>query len=173
MILRWLYFECSVKAGKRSHDLYIFIKIWFSTISNFVLRRSLRSPLSHTLAVALLLFSISHSIGYRATGNFEPCLVKEYLRNFVQSTADILPCLVHDMKSEEMYVMDKQRNFVLKIPHLLMDTQCFFNTLRTRQNGRHFTDDMLKCIFVKKMYEFQLEFHWSLFLRFQLKKDQH
>ena len=43
------------------------------------------------------------------------------------------------------------------------------NTLRPRQNGRHFIDDIFKCIFSwMKMFEFQLKFHWSLFLRVQL-----
>ena len=38
------------------------------------------------------------------------------------------------------------------------------NTLRTRQNGRHFPD----AFSWMQMYKFQLRFHWSLFLRVQL-----
>ena len=35
----------------------------------------------------------------------------------------------------------------------------YFNTLRPRQNGRHFTDDVFKCISWMKMYEiFSLKF---------------
>ena len=41
-----------------------------------------------------------------------------------------------------------------------------FNTLRPRQNGRHFPDDSFKWIFVNEMYEYRLTFHWSLFLWF-------
>ena len=48
-----------------------------------------------------------------------------------------------------------------------------FNTLRPRQNGRHFADDIFKCIFLYEMYEFRLKFHWSLFLRVQLTIFQH
>ena len=48
-----------------------------------------------------------------------------------------------------------------------------FNTLRSRQNGRHFADDILKYIFLKKMHEFHLRFHLSLFLRFELTIFQH
>ena len=48
-----------------------------------------------------------------------------------------------------------------------------FNTLRPRQNGRHFADDIFKCIFLTKMFEFQLKFHSSLFLRVQLTIFQH
>ena len=33
------------------------------------------------------------------------------------------------------------------------------------QNGRHFADDIFKCIFVNKTFP---KFHWSLFLTFQL-----
>ena len=40
-----------------------------------------------------------------------------------------------------------------------------FNTLRPRQDGRHFADDIFKCIFLMKMLEFRLLFHWSLFPR--------
>ena len=47
------------------------------------------------------------------------------------------------------------------------------NTLRPRQNGRHFPDDIFKCIFFMKMYEFRLRFHWSLFLGVQTTISQH
>ena len=47
------------------------------------------------------------------------------------------------------------------------------NTLRPRRDGRHFADDILKCIFIMKMFEFRLKFHWSLFLRVQLTIFQH
>ena len=46
-------------------------------------------------------------------------------------------------------------------------------TLRLRQNGRHFADDILKCIFLMKMYGLWLKFHWSLLLRVQLTIFQH
>ena len=38
------------------------------------------------------------------------------------------------------------------------------NTLRPRQNGLHFPDEIFKWIFCNKIYEFRLKFHWSLFL---------
>ena len=44
----------------------------------------------------------------------------------------------------------------------------FVNTLRPRQNGRHLPDDIFKCIFWMKMFQFRLRFPWSLFLRVQL-----
>ena len=47
------------------------------------------------------------------------------------------------------------------------------NTLRPRQDGRYFADNVLKCIFLSKMCEFRLRFHWSLFLRVQLTIFQH
>ena len=42
-----------------------------------------------------------------------------------------------------------------------------FNTLRPKQNGRHFPDDISKCIFLNENVWFRLRFHWSLFLRFE------
>ena len=36
----------------------------------------------------------------------------------------------------------------------LKDIPYRFNTLRPRQNGRHFADDIFKCIFLMKMFEF-------------------
>ena len=45
--------------------------------------------------------------------------------------------------------------------------------LTPRQNGRRFTEDVFKCIFWMRMYEFRLRLHWSLFLRFQLTIFQH
>ena len=49
-----------------------------------------------------------------------------------------------------------------------------FNTLRPRQNGRHFADDMFKSISLNEnVCEFRLKFLWSLFLRVQLTIIQH
>ena len=51
---------------------------------------------------------------------------------------------------------------------------CCINTLRPRQNDRHFAQTMFSNTFSwMKMYEFRLKFHWSLFLRFQLTICQH
>ena len=49
-----------------------------------------------------------------------------------------------------------------------VDQMALLNTLRPRQNGCHFADDIFKCIFMNKMFEFWLKCHWSLFLRVQL-----
>ena len=43
-----------------------------------------------------------------------------------------------------------------------------FNSLRLRQNGRHFANDIFTAYSWMEMYEFRLEFHWNLFLRVQL-----
>ena len=49
---------------------------------------------------------------------------------------------------------------------------CIMNSLRPRQNGRHFPENIF--IFLeRKMYEFRLQFHWSLFLRVQFTIFQH
>ena len=42
------------------------------------------------------------------------------------------------------------------------------NTLRPRQNERHFADDISSAFSWMKMFEFRLKFHLSLFLRVQL-----
>ena len=47
------------------------------------------------------------------------------------------------------------------------------NTLRPRQNGRRFPDDIFKGIFLMKMNGFRVRFHWKLFLRFELTIFQH
>ena len=51
----------------------------------------------------------------------------------------------------------------------------YFNPLRPRQNGHHFTEDTFKmnAFSWMKMFEIQLKFHWSLFLRVQLTIFQH
>ena len=43
-----------------------------------------------------------------------------------------------------------------------------FITLRPRPNDRYLADDIFKCIFLMKMNESQLRYHWSLFLRVKL-----
>ena len=45
----------------------------------------------------------------------------------------------------------------------------WFNTLRPRQDGLHFPDDIFKWKLMK-MFKFRLRFHWSLFPRVQLTK---
>ena len=57
-------------------------------------------------------------------------------------------------------------------------TADMLNTLRPRQDGRHFPDDIFQTTFSNgfswmKMCEFRLTFHWSLFLGFQLTIFQH
>ena len=51
--------------------------------------------------------------------------------------------------------------------------ELLFDTLRSKQNGRYFPDDIFKCISLMKMYEFWSRFHWILFLRVQLTIFQH
>ena len=43
--------------------------------------------------------------------------------------------------------------------------QQIFNSLRPRQNGRHFADDLFKCIFLNENVWISIKFHWRLFLR--------
>ena len=40
----------------------------------------------------------------------------------------------------------------------------WLNTLRPRQYGRYYTDDIFKWIFLRRMYGFRLKFHWNLIL---------
>ena len=47
------------------------------------------------------------------------------------------------------------------------------NTLRPRQNGHHFPDDIFKWIFFNCNVWTVLRFHWNLFLRFELTIFQH
>ena len=47
------------------------------------------------------------------------------------------------------------------------------NSSPSSQNGRHFTDDILRCIFIIESFVFGLKFARSLFLRVQLTIDQH
>ena len=52
-------------------------------------------------------------------------------------------------------------NVVCEMASLLSRPQCV-NTMRPRQNGRHFTDNLFKCIFMNE------KVNWSLFLRLKL-----
>ena len=49
------------------------------------------------------------------------------------------------------------------LTHICVTRPQWVNTLRLRQNGRHFLDDIVEWIFLK-MYGFRSGFHWSLFL---------
>ena len=57
--------------------------------------------------------------------------------------------------------------------HLVQAMGChLFNTLRPKQNGRSFADNIFKCIFMNAN-AFQLRLQWSLFLWVQLMIKQH
>ena len=47
-----------------------------------------------------------------------------------------------------------------------------FDSSPIGQNGRHFTNDDLRWIYMSKFFVFWLKFHWSLFLRVQLTLTQ-
>ena len=71
-------------------------------------------------------------------------------------------------------VVTRSANFqiILRLLKLLR----YVNTLRPRQNGRHFADDPFKRIFLNEnvyIYKFRLRFHWSLFPRVQSTIFQH
>ena len=59
-----------------------------------------------------------------------------------------------------------------KLPCSRPDLVCTDHTLRLRQNGRHFTDDLFKCIFLMKMIH-SLNISLELFLRFEFTIFQH
>ena len=50
---------------------------------------------------------------------------------------------------------------------------CTINSSPPGQNGRHFTNVFIRCIFVNENLVFWLKFHWSLFVMFQLTITQH
>ena len=54
------------------------------------------------------------------------------------------------------------------LTHICVTRPQWVNTLRPRQDGRHFPDYIFTCIAWIKMYGLLLRFHWSLFLKVQL-----
>ena len=52
-------------------------------------------------------------------------------------------------------------------------TQICINLSPLGQNGRHFANDIFKCIFINGSVVFRFKFHWSLFLKVQLIISQH
>ena len=60
----------------------------------------------------------------------------------------------------------------LHFPFNLLCNVCF-NTLRLRQDGRQFPDDISNAFSWMKIYQFRLRFHWCLFPRIQLTISQH
>ena len=59
-------------------------------------------------------------------------------------------------------------------PRTLLDPHHHFNTLRPRQDGRHFPDDIFKWHFSwMKIYKFRLWFHWCLLPMVQFTIFQH
>ena len=57
--------------------------------------------------------------------------------------------------------------------HMLARALSQFNSLRPRQNGRHFQTTFSNAFSWMKMYQFRLRFHWSLLPRVELTIFQH
>ena len=87
------------------------------------------------------------------------------------------PCNVIQQKScqkWELFIQDALRVVIGQINAILVQgVKSSFISLC--QNGRHFVDDIFRCIFMKeKFFIFVfLKFHWSLFPRVQLTITQH
>ena len=60
--------------------------------------------------------------------------------------------------------------YEFSLPNLM---ELAVDIMRSRQNGRHFADDILDAFYRMKMYEFRLTFHCSLFPRVQSTKFRH
>ena len=54
--------------------------------------------------------------------------------------------------------------YKIRLPCPSYTYEQLIDTLRLRQDGQHFHDDILKCIFWKKISLFSFIFHWSVFL---------
>ena len=68
------------------------------------------------------------------------------------------------LKSEDQNHVSLQSSYKMPEPWANDGQIGCVNTLRPRQNGRHFADDTFKRIYWIKILEFRLRFHWSLFL---------
>ena len=116
-----------------------------------------------------------------------------------ETISDSNRCIQYRLKSEPALVHCDKEGLMQRIVNLmwLRTSPCLpnINTLRPRQNGRHFADDTFKWIFLThlgrdkmiaisqtissnkfswiKMFEFRLKFHWTLFLRVQFTISQH
>ena len=98
------------------------------------------------------------------------CIQQEHLQYFVKA-APTLPKSTTStpsrLKISSTYWLIQGRTYLSN--KVYYNLTIHFNSLRLRQNGRHFADDILKCIFFNEnIYKFQLKFHWCLFLRFEL-----
>ena len=67
----------------------------------------------------------------------------------------------------------KTSDIVSKCVHICCKFRCSVNTLRPRQNGRHFADDTFKCIFLKENVRISIKISLKFVLRVQLIMFQH
>ena len=89
---------------------------------------------------------------------------KYALINRLQTT---MPCqILHNaLKIKNVNTMKSLNQHLNKVTR--------FNIMGSRQNGRHFPDDIFKCIFSMKMYDFRLKCHLILLLGVKLIISQH
>ena len=79
------------------------------------------------------------------------------------SLPEYTPRIVHTTQCSVVFGL-----FLVALP-----ISCRLNTLRPRQNCRHFGKRHFQMHFLMEMHEFRLQFHWSLFLRVKLITFQH
>ena len=76
------------------------------------------------------------------------------------TTFGIMPC--YGYPASLVY----QNYLVMSTTYLALTIS--LNTLRPRQNGCHFPDDIFKCIFLNENVKISIKFHWSLLLMVHL-----
>ena len=95
-----------------------------------------------------------------------------------------IPCNLGQITCAHQIIPIKDRAQFQLGPHSYINVQVYspfcyckglpnFNTLRRRQNGRHFPDDIFNCIFFNKKVWISIKIHWSLLPRVKLTIFQH
>ena len=87
------------------------------------------------------------------------------LHTFVFPWDDELPSKWISRCQSSKYTSDKNRSISTNIRNV--------NTLRPRQNGRHFADDIFKCTFLNENARISIKISLNFFLRVQLTVSHH
>ena len=103
--------------------------------------------------------------------NFSPYF--EHLQCSIESLYWWFSYCCSYLQKQLYYVCTHNQNCSQIYNYLHVKTNYLVNTLGPRQNGRHFSDDTFKWIFLNENVGFRLIFHWHMFLGIQLIIFQH
>ena len=140
-------------------------RMWLKLVWNFIFRSKVICLIWHWIEICLIVYTCQSLAIVVAVSSFTHLLNIEFQYNFVLNVVDYkaeaAQLFVYEHISDRITTPTTSKTFCLC--HMEAEINGwhsvggFFNTLRPGQNGRHFADDILKCIFLNENVRISIE----------------